>query len=302
MGASNGTFAQDDRRQSVLDASPELNKVVRQAIRAEEAAQSALAQHNEHIEENPWEAGFNNEQVASCATFALLLSFLYLIDVYLQGPIAAFFVRHFVSSKTWAWVLTVAMRLTLPTIIIGFELWAADSIYRYGQRELYRPLYRILWVIGGLLVAFGAVAGVLVLDRAASLVEQEGEARMLRQVVFYLLALVSFVGHIFLLFSGARGHAAKAYFFYRFRLRRKARIDRRTVSAYDVLHAQVTVLLTRYIDLIQNYNRDFPDRALTFGPFDREVLPYLRRKFPTLGIPRLPPEDPPDGGSAVVVK
>jgi hypothetical protein len=93
-----------------------------------------------------------------------------------------------------------------------------------------------------------------------------------------VLAVVSFAAHVIVLFAGRLAQEAKTYLTYAVCYGIKKRSAQRAI---DRAVADIAAFNSRFISYVHAWRaHNAKYAALPSGPFDREVVEFMRRQFP----------------------
>lgn len=274
-------------RAALMQESVPLNASGHEAVTAERRAEEAGAERARIQQSTAVEGRLPNEVVTTIYHFWLLLGALWGWDMVLLSPLSRFIGRSFLGiTMASNPVATGALVVILPAIIVLYEAWCGASASHHARpgTETYRPVARALWLAAGLAMAVLTAAGVIAVHRAARLLEPEdGTVGTLKELLFLVAALVSFIAHAGLVLAGERGEMAKRWLSYRWRSRRAARNAKKAEKLWQRLHTSFHTRLQGLLARSVTFKARFPESAPLLPPLlDETVRDYIRRHFPDL--------------------
>jgi hypothetical protein len=207
-------------------------------------------------------------------TYAIGLLCVYGIDVFLFGA-SAQFVAGLVGSDDDFW--TSLAKYATPACFLGIEVMISLQIAKSGLAERFAfgsAAARKGWIAVGVLAALVMPLAAMAAARAAGVVADDS-APILMIVV---LAVVSFAAHVIVLFAGRLTQEAKTYLTYAVCYGIKKRSAQRAI---DRAVADIAAFNSRFISYVHAWRaHNARYAALPSGPFDREVVEFMRRQFP----------------------
>jgi hypothetical protein len=207
-------------------------------------------------------------------TYAIGLLCVYGIDVFLFGA-SAQFVAGLVGSDDDFW--TSLAKYATPACFLGIEVMISLQIAKSGLAERFAfgsAAARKGWIAVGVLAALVMPLAAMAAARAAGVVADDS-APILMIVV---LAVVSFAAHVIVLFAGRLAQEAKTYLTYAVCYGIKKRRAQRAIDRALADIAAFNSLFIGYVHAWRAHNAKYA--ALPSGPFDREVVEFMRRQFP----------------------
>jgi hypothetical protein len=261
-------------RRSLVGQAIGINHMARRYFRAEVAARIAAAAKDAYEAAHGAVGKVPLIKIVEYFIYAAGLVCVYGIDILLFGT-SAQYVASLLGGEGSLWAS--AAKYAVPAFFLGLEVLISIKIERARQEERFEfgsTWARRAWIALGVLVA-------LVMPLAARATAESVGVVAENQVPVLMVAvlgIVSFAAHILVLFGGRVALEAKTYLAYTAgRQFHKTRTKIKERKAAMTL-AEVNAAFISYVHAWRAHNgRHDPEPS---GPFDKDVVEFLRRQFP----------------------
>lgn len=219
---------------------------------------------------------------------------LWMLDCIVAGNPAAHLVRRaFPYVPVVTEILTTAARLVVPALIIAMEVLLGSLVYRYGSQSPYRnrPL-QLAAAAAGIAIAGMVTTMALMLDLAGQAASgQERGDLGFHQIVYYALAVLTFVLHLVVLFLGRPGAAAKDWVVAKLTARKLRKAEAKAKRPYQQHDRDFVDLATSYLQAVKEHVDAFGEK-IPYGPFTETTQALLHEHFPDIFPPVTPKKSP----------
>lgn len=215
---------------------------------------------------------------------------IYLLDVLLFGASAEYIVS--LLSGELGFFAKLA-KYAVPAVFLGIEILIASKIEAARHEERFEHgsvTAKRLWFAAGVVMALVMPLAARATAESAGVLTGSGAPTLM----IVILGIISLIAHVLVLFGGRVMHEAKTYLAF---VALRGYHERRARSAERLagrLRAAANNRVIQYFHDLRLHNERY-STSLAAGPFDTDVLAYLRTQFP-YALPGEELEALPDAG------
>ena len=255
----------------------------------------------EFFSRHPYFAGLTMEQLALLLALLAIIIITYIVDFGMLSPIGEFAGR---SARIGTAVMMRLIPIGIPALVLFIEAWIADARHEAIERQkdtMFPDSGTVTrWTIAGVL--FSAFVPLMNIGLTRTIIAHlrtagAPESKLIGlQLSLWVLAILSFAGHLVIAFSGDKPKKLKGLLLYGIGAAWLTIVKKFREWRYEPARRAARLRVIQYLFMREQFMKEH-NVVVPVGPFATDVQQWIREEFTDLDT--LHPSDPDgnhDGG------
>jgi len=240
----------------------------------------------EFLRRHPYFAGLTMEQLALLLALLAIIIITYIVDFGMLSPIGEFAGR---SARIGTALMMRLIPIGIPALVLFIEAWIADARHEAIERQkdtMFPDSGSVTrWTIAGVfLSAFVPLMNIGLTRTIIAHLRTAGapESKLIGlQLSLWVLAVLSFAGHLVIAFSGDKPKKLKGLLLYGIRATWLSLVKKFREWRYETARRAARLRVIQYLFMREEFMKEH-NVVIPIGPFATDVQQWIREEFTDL--------------------